>query len=191
MRMTQTLPTYLKHHFLIAMPHMEDPRFAQSVIYLCEHNADGAMGLVINRPSGLNLGDVLEQTSPELSVPLDIGERIVFNGGPVQSERGFVLHRGPQKWESSLDLGPLQLTTSRDILVDMTRGQGPGESFVALGYAGWEAGQLEQELLDNVWLSCPADYHILFELDAELRLDAAARSLGIDLSLLTNQAGHA
>lgn len=191
MRMTQTLPTYLKHHFLIAMPHMEDPRFAQSVIYLCEHNADGAMGLVINRPSGLNLGDVLEQTSPELSVPLDIGERIVFNGGPVQSERGFVLHRGPQKWESSLDLGPLQLTTSRDILVDMTRGQGPGESFVALGYAGWEAGQLEQELLDNVWLSCPADYHILFELDAELRLDAAARSLGIDLSLLTSQAGHA
>lgn len=190
MRMTQTLPTYLKHHFLIAMPHMEDPRFAQSVIYLCEHNADGAMGLVINRPSGLNLGDVLEQTSPELSVPMDISERIVFNGGPVQSERGFVLHRGPQKWESSLDLGPLQLTTSRDILVDMTRGQGPGESFVALGYAGWEAGQLEQELLDNVWLSCPADYHILFELDATLRLDAAARSLGIDLNLLTSQAGH-
>lgn len=189
--MTQTLPSYLKHHFLIAMPHMEDPRFAQSVIYLCEHNADGAMGLVINRPSGLNLGDVLEQTSPELSVPLDIGERIVFNGGPVQSERGFVLHRGPRKWESSLDLGPLQLTTSRDILVDMTRGQGPGESFVALGYAGWEAGQLEQELLDNVWLSCPADYHILFELAAELRLNAAARSLGIDLGLLTSQAGHA
>ena len=189
--MTQTLPSYLKHHFLIAMPHMEDPRFAQSLIYLCEHNEDGAMGLVINRPSGLNLSDVLEQTSPETEVPHAVGGRTVFSGGPVQSERGFVLHRGPQQWEASLDLGPLQLTTSRDILIDMTRGQGPSESFVALGYAGWEAGQLEQELIDNVWLSCPSDYRILFELAAEQRLDAAARSLGVDLSLLTSQTGHA
>ena len=147
--MTQTLPSYLKHHFLIAMPHMEDPRFAQTLIYLCEHNADGAMGLIINRPSGLNLGDVLEQTSPGLDIPAGIGARVVFNGGPVQSERGFVLHRGPGHWEGSLDLGPLQLTTSRDILVDMTRGRGPRESFVALGYAGWDAGQLERELMDN------------------------------------------
>lgn len=170
---------------------MEDPRFAQSVIYLCEHNEDGAMGLVINRPSGLNLSDVLEQTSPEVDVPQDVGARMVFNGGPVQSERGFVLHRGPQQWESSLDLGPLQLTTSRDILIDMSQNRGPNEFFVALGYAGWEAGQLEQELVDNIWLSCPADYHILFELEAEQRLHAAARSLGIDLNLLTNQAGHA
>lgn len=189
--MTQTLPSYLKHHFLIAMPHMEDPRFAHSLIYLCEHNEDGAMGLVINRPSGLNLSDVLEQTSPETEVPHAVGGRTVFSGGPVQSERGFVLHRGPQQWEASLDLGPLQLTTSRDILIDMTRGRGPDESFVALGYAGWEAGQLEQELIDNVWLSCPSDYRILFDLEAEQRLDAAARSLGIDLSLLTSQTGHA
>ncbi|MDX9687944.1 YqgE/AlgH family protein [Halopseudomonas formosensis] len=189
--MTQTLPSYLKHHFLIAMPHMEDPRFAQTLIYLCEHNADGAMGLIINRPSGLNLGDVLEQTSPGLDIPAGIGARVVFNGGPVQSERGFVLHRGPGHWEGSLDLGPLQLTTSRDILVDMTRGRGPRESFVALGYAGWDAGQLERELMDNAWLSCPADYQILFELEPEQRLNAAARSLGIDLSLLTSQAGHA
>ena len=189
--MTLTLPSYLKHHFLIDMPHMEDPRFAHTLIYLCEHNAEGAMGLVINRPSGLSLSDVLEQTSPEISVPLEVGGRTVFNGGPVQSERGFVLHRGPQRWESSLDLGPLQLTTSRDILVDMTRGHGPSESFVALGYAGWDAGQLEQELLDNVWLNCPADYHILFDLQPEQRLDAAARSLGVELNLLTSQAGHA
>ncbi|EZQ17916.1 YqgE/AlgH family protein [Pseudomonas sp. G11-1] len=189
--MTQTLPTYLKHHFLIAMPHMDDPRFAHTVIYLCEHNEDGAMGLVINQPSGLNLGDVLEQTAPELSVPRTVSDRVVFNGGPVQSERGFVLHRGPQQWESSLDLGPLQLTTSRDILLDMSSGSGPEDIFVALGYTGWEAGQLDQELADNVWLSCPADYQILFELAAEQRLDAAARHLGIDLSLLTSQAGHA
>lgn len=189
--MTLTLPSYLKHHFLIAMPHMEDPRFAHTLIYLCEHNAEGAMGLVINRPSGLSLGDVLEQTSPDVSVPQEIGGRTVFNGGPVQSERGFVLHRGSERWESSLDLGPLQMTTSRDILVDMTRGQGPRESFVALGYAGWDAGQLEQELADNVWLSCPADYGILFDLQPEQRLDAAARTLGVDLTLLTSQAGHA
>ncbi|MDY3197144.1 MAG: YqgE/AlgH family protein, partial [Pseudomonadaceae bacterium] len=139
----------------------------------------------------LNLGDVLEQTSPGLDIPAGIGARVVFNGGPVQSERGFVLHRGPGHWEGSLDLGPLQLTTSRDILVDMTRGRGPRESFVALGYAGWDAGQLERELMDNAWLSCPADYQILFELEPEQRLNAAARSLGIDLSLLTSQAGHA
>ena len=189
--MTQTLPSYLKHHFLIAMPHMEDPRFAQSLIYLCEHNEDGAMGLVINRPSGLDLNDVLEQTAPQVDVPAHIGARTVFSGGPVQRERGFVLHRGPDQWESSLDLGPLQLTTSRDILVDMSRGQGPDESFIALGYAGWEAGQLEQELLANVWLSCPADYRILFDVDPGQRLDAAARSLGIDINLLTSQAGHA
>lgn len=189
--MTQTLPTYLKHHFLIAMPHMEDPRFAHSVIYLCEHNEEGAMGLVINRPSGLNLGDVLEQTAPELSVPAEIGSRVVFSGGPVQAERGFVLHRGPQQWESSLDLGPLQLTTSRDILMDMSTGSGPTEVFVALGYASWDAGQLDQELADNVWLNCPANYQILFELAAEQRLDAAARHLGIDLNLLSSQAGHA
>ena len=188
--MTQTLPSYLKHHFLIAMPHMEDPRFAHGLIYLCEHNEDGAMGLVINRPRGLNLGDVLEQTSPQVDVHLHIGARTVFSGGPVQRERGFVLHRGPEQWAASLDLGPLQLTTSGDILVDMSRGQGPAESFIALGYAGWEAGQLEQELLDNVWLSCPADYQILFELNPEQRLYAAARRLGIDINLLTSQAGH-
>lgn len=189
--MTQTLPTYLKHHFLIAMPHMEDPRFVHSLIYLCEHNEDGAMGLVINQPSGLNLSDVLEQTAPDLTVPREVGERVVFNGGPVQSERGFVLHRGPQRWESSLDLGPLRLTTSRDILLDLSSGGGPDDIFVALGYTGWEAGQLDQELADNVWLSTPADYRILFELAPELRLDEAARQLGVDLNLLTSQAGHA
>lgn len=189
--MTQTIPSYLKHHFLMAMPHMEDPRFAQALIFLCEHNADGAMGLIINKPSDLSLGNVLEQVTPDASLPTELSAGVVYNGGPVQSERGFVLHRGPRRWDSSLELGALQLTTSRDILVDISQGNGPADMLFALGYAGWDAGQLEQELLDNIWLSCPMDYDILFKLPAEQRLTAAARSLGVDLSLMTSQAGHA
>ncbi len=191
MRMTQTSPSYLANHFLIAMPHMADPRFAHTLIYLCDHSADGAMGLVVNQLSGLTMQDILEQTSPELNVPMVVGTRPVYNGGPIQTERGFVLHSGANQWEASLDLGALRLTTSRDILVDMVHGEGPGQALVALGYAGWEAGQLDQELVENVWLSCPADLDILFDLPSEQRLSAAARSLGIDLSLMTSQAGHA
>ena len=188
--MTQSIPSNFTHHFLIAMPHMADPRFDHSLIYLCEHTDQGAMGLVINQPSDLNLADLLEQLDPELSV--SVTERYqVFNGGPMERERGFVLHRGPHQWESSLDLGTLQLTTSRDILLDMAHGLGPTEALITLGYAGWGAGQLEQELADNVWLSCPADHQILFETPSAERLDAAARSLGIDWTLLTSQAGHA
>lgn len=189
--MKQTNANYLKHHFLIAMPHMADPRFANSLIYLCDHNEDGAMGLVINHPSELHLADILEQLQPALDRPGTVANFPVYNGGPVQTERGFVLHRGPEQWEASMDLGQLQLTTSRDILLDMAHGIGPAEALLALGYAGWEAGQLDQELADNVWLSCPADPHILFQLPSEERLFAAARSLGIDLRLLSSQVGHA
>lgn len=189
--MNQTNQNYLKHHFLIAMPHMADPRFANSLIYLCDHNEEGAMGLVINHPSDLHLADILEQLQPAVDRPGKIASFPVYHGGPVQTERGFVLHRGPEQWEASLDLGPLQLTTSRDILLDMAHGIGPSEALLALGYAGWDAGQLDQELAENMWLSCPADTHILFELPSEERLLAAARSLGIDLHLLTSQAGHA
>ncbi|WOD11127.1 YqgE/AlgH family protein [Pseudomonas sp. NyZ704] len=189
--MSQTKPNYLKHHFLIAMPHMADPRFVNSLIYLCDHNEDGAMGLVINQPSDLHLADILEQLQPTVDLPGKVASFPVYNGGPVQTERGFVLHRGPEQWEASMDLGQLQLTTSRDILLDMAHGIGPSEVLLALGYAGWDAGQLDQELAENVWLSCPADLHILFELPSEERLLAAARSLGIDLRLLTSQAGHA
>jgi len=190
MRMKQSIPSNLTHHFLIAMPHMADPRFNHSLIYLCEHSEQGAMGLVVNQPSDLDLADLLDQLDPELDVCAE-QQCQVFNGGPVEQERGFVLHPGPQQWESSLDLGPLQLTTSRDILSDMARGLGPSEALIALGYAGWDAGQLEQELADNVWLSCPADHQILFALPSADRLAAAARSLGVDWTLLTSQAGHA
>ncbi|UJJ30081.1 YqgE/AlgH family protein [Halopseudomonas maritima] len=184
----QTSPTYLTHHFLIAMPHMADPRFDHSLIYLCDHSAEGAMGLVINQPSDLNLDDLLLQLAPELSGRSD---QPVFNGGPVEPERGFVLHDGERRWESSVDLGPLTLTTSQDVLRAMACGEGPQAALITLGYAGWGAGQLEQELADNVWLSCPAEHGILFSLPHSERLGAAARTLGIDWSLLTSQAGHA
>jgi len=189
--MSQITPSYLKHHFLIAMPHMADPRFVNSLIYLCDHDEQGAMGLVINQPGDLDLADILEQLQPDMDLPGAVARTPVYNGGPVQTERGFVLHRGSAQWEASMDLGPLQLTTSRDILLDMAHGHGPSDVLIMLGYTGWDAGQLDQELVDNVWLSCPADNHILFELPSDQRLNAAARTLGLDLNLLTSQAGHA
>jgi len=189
--MKSTAPSYLKHHFLIAMPHMADPNFAQALIYLIEHGPQGAMGLVINRPSGLTLADVLEQLRPEEPIALACHEFTVYSGGPVQSDRGFVLHPSQEQFQATLALGELGMSTSQDVLFAIADGHGPQQHFIALGYAGWDAGQLEAELADNAWLSCPADPHILFELPAEQRLQAAAASLGIDLRLLSSQVGHA
>lgn len=191
MHMKDASPSYLKHHFLIAMPHMSDPSFAQTVTYLVEHNAEGAMGLVINRPSGLSLADVIEQLNPELEASDACQALPIFSGGPVQTERGFVLHPSGQQYQATLELGPLGLSTSQDVLFAIAQGQGPSQHLIALGYAGWDAGQLEAELAANAWLTCPADPHILFDLPAEQRLAAAAASLGVNLSLLSNQVGHA
>lgn len=189
--MNASSPSYLKHHFLIAMPHMADPNFAQALIYLIEHNQDGAMGLIVNRPSGLNLADILEQLRPE--EPIDPGSQQVsiFSGGPVQTDRGFVLHPSDAQFQATLGLGELGVTTSQDVLFAIADGYGPRQHFIALGYAGWEPGQLEAELVDNAWLSCPAQPHILFDLPHEQRLSAAAASLGVDLGLLSSQVGHA
>lgn len=184
-------PSYLKHHFLIAMPHMADPNFAQTLIYLVEHNRDGAMGLIVNRPSGLNLGDVLEQLRPDEPVAQGRQHLPIFSGGPVQTDRGFVLHPSDAQFQATVDLGPLGVTTSQDILFAIADGYGPPQHFIALGYAGWEPGQLETELIENAWLSCPAQPHILFEMPADQRLTAAAASLGVDLRLLSSQVGHA
>ncbi|MDF3933008.1 YqgE/AlgH family protein [Pseudomonas citronellolis] len=186
-----TAPTYLKHHFLIAMPHMADPNFAQTVTYLVEHNEQGAMGLVINRPSGLSLSDVLEQLRPEPLPPARCQGVTVYSGGPVQTDRGFVLHPAGQTFQATLELGELNLSTSQDVLFAIADGSGPAQSVIALGYAGWEAGQLEAELADNAWLTCPADLEVLFDTPTEQRLAAAAQRLGINLALLTAQAGHA
>jgi putative transcriptional regulator len=187
----KTAPSYLKHHFLIAMPHMADPNFAQTVTYLVEHNEQGAMGLVINRPNGLNLADVLEQLRPDEPPPALCQSLPIFAGGPVQTDRGFVLHPSGHNFQATLELGELALSTSQDALFAIADGKGPAKHLITLGYAGWDAGQLETELADNAWLTCPADTAILFDTPAEQRLGAAAARLGINLSLLTAQAGHA
>jgi putative transcriptional regulator len=170
--------TYLTNQFLIAMPGMEDPNFAQTVTLVCEHSDRGALGIVINRPLEMSLGDVFSQ--------------LVLHGGPVQTDRGFVLHSPGPSWESTLPVSEkLHLTTSRDILDALAGGRGPERAVIALGYAGWDAGQLEDEMARNAWLTAPVDENILFDVPAEERWHAACRLLGIDLLHLSSDAGHA
>ncbi len=178
----------LRNHFLIAMPKMKDPNFEGSVTYICDHNEHGAMGIVINRPMDMRLGEILAQ--------LDFGgEDInspIYAGGPVQMERGFVLHSPQGEWQSSLAISDgICLTTSRDILEALAADEGPEHNLVALGYAGWGEGQLEQEIAENCWLTCVADEHILFSAPHEQKFDSAISLLGFDLSQLSDQAGHA
>ena len=184
-------PSYLKHQFLIAMPHMADPNFAQTLTYIVEHTANGAMGLVVNRPQELNLADVLEQLRPDVDPPASCQHIPIYSGGPVQTDRGFVLHPSGPTYQATVDLGGISLSTSQDVLFAIADGLGPKQSLITLGYAGWEAGQLEAELAENAWLTCPFDADILFGMESEQRLSAAAALLGVNLSLLTNQAGHA
>ncbi|SDV10355.1 YqgE/AlgH family protein [Pseudomonas mucidolens] len=189
--MKNVSPTYLKHQFLIAMPHMADPNFAQTLTYIVEHTANGAMGLVVNRPQDLNLADILEQLRPDVDSPASCQAVPIYFGGPVQTDRGFVLHPSGPTFQATVDLDGLSLSTSQDVLFAIADGGGPAQSLITLGYAGWEAGQLEAELADNAWLTCPFDADILFNTPSELRLNAAAARLGVNLSLLTSQAGHA
>jgi putative transcriptional regulator len=181
----------LKNQLLIAMPNLQDPNFARTVTYICEHGEHGAMGIVINRPTDLRLADVLQHMQIEGGMGA-AGEQIVYLGGPVEEERGFVLHTHTEPWDSTLAVNEaISITTSRDILEAMARGEGPEHTLVALGYAGWGAGQLEREMQQNAWLSGPADQSILFELPADQRWEAAAGLLGVDLHLLSTDAGHA
>ncbi|AZF44917.1 protein YqgE [Pseudomonas sp. R1-43-08] len=189
--MKNVSPTYLKHHFLIAMPHMADPNFAQTLTYIVEHTANGAMGLVVNRPQELNLADILEQLRPEIDPPASCQDVPIYIGGPVQTDRGFVLHPTGPTFQATVDLEGVSLSTSQDVLFAIADGVGPEQSVITLGYAGWEAGQLEAELASNAWLTCPFDADILFNTASELRLEAAAAKLRVNLSLLTSQAGHA
>lgn len=181
----------LTDQFLIAMPALADPNFSRTVTYLCEHGDDGALGIVINRPSHLQLADLFEQLEIE-PVREALGQQPVLLGGPVEPERGFVLHRPLGRWDATLPINDMiGLTASRDILAAMARGEGPEDALVALGYAGWGAGQLEQEMADNAWLTGPADPAILFRTPVEERWTASARRLGVDLSRLSDQTGHA
>ena len=180
----------LTDHFLIAMPGMADPFFAKTVTYLCQHSPEGALGIIINRPSELTLGDIMRQMDIDLGES-DVGRMPIFFGGPVQPERGFVLHEPLGHWDSSLRISPgMCLTTSRDILEAISVGKGPHRALVALGYAGWGKGQLEREMVDNAWLSAPATHSILFDYPSAQRWKAAAELMGINISLLTTQAGH-
>jgi len=183
--------TYLTNQFLIAMPGMEDPNFAQTVTLVCEHSERGALGIVINRPLEMSLGDVFSQLGLDATQSRVNGQH-VLHGGPVQTDRGFVLHSPGPAWESTLAVSErLHLTTSRDILDALAAGRGPEQAVVALGYAGWEAGQLEDEVAQNAWLTAPAEERLLFDVPAEERWHAACRLLGIDLLHLSSDAGHA
>lgn len=180
----------LANHFLIAMPALADPNFARTVTLICEHSADGAMGLVINRLTELHLRDILEQleietSSPQASLP-------VYLGGPVQNNRGFVVHEPLGTWDSTLPVTEtIGVSTSRDILDAIAHDRGPDHCLIALGYAGWGAGQLEREITENAWLSVPARRDILFDLAPEQRWRAAAGLVGVDLNMLSGEAGHA
>jgi putative transcriptional regulator len=181
----------LTDHFLIAMPGLRDPNFFHTVTYICEHSEEGAMGRVVNRPMEIHLSEILDQMQIHSSGDAAL-EQPVFVGGPVAMDRGFVLHPTAQRWDSTLEITPeISITTSRDILEAMAAGSGPTSSLVALGYAGWAGGQLEDELGANAWLSGPASQEIIFEMAPEQRWHAAARLLGVDLDTLSGDAGHA
>ncbi len=181
----------LSNHLLVALPALHDPHFARSVTLVCQHDGDGAMGVMINRASEYTLGEVLQQMGIS-SESEALQSQVVLAGGPVHPERGFVLHDGEREWDSTLTVGDgLYLTTSRDVLEAMARGDGPTQAVVALGCAGWGAGQLEQELVDDSWLMVPAGRELLFELPLEQRWQAAAGSIGVDLVNYASHSGHA
>lgn len=184
----------LTGHFLIAMPQLQDANFAHALTYICEHSASGALGIIVNRPLHITLQDVFDHLNLAGATPDDPPPRHdwVFSGGPVQTDRGFVLHSPQSQWESSINIGDqVSLSTSLDILKAISRGQGPDQFLVALGYAGWGAGQLEREMAQNAWLSVPATPDIIFDTPVEQRWYAAAAPLGIDLNLMSSTVGHA
>lgn len=182
----------LENHLLIAMPNLDDPHFKRSVTYICEHNANGAMGIVINHPLSVTVADLLSQLNIAFDQNSPAAKAQVCAGGPVQSERGFVLHTRKTGYASSLALpNGLMVTTSKDILENLTSEEAPEQFILALGYAGWDAGQLEEELAQNSWLTIPADPHIIFELSHAQKWQGAAQSLGVDVWQISPQIGHA
>ncbi len=186
-----TLTANLTNHFLIAMPSMADPHFSRTLTYIAEHNDQGALGIIINRPIDMTLATLFER----IELPLETGDlasQPVYFGGPVQTDRGFVLHRPCGEWHSTLRVNAdVGLTSSRDVLQAIGNGSEPHEVLVTLGYAGWAAGQLEQELVDNAWLTVEADMAIIFDLPPEERLVAAMQKLGVDFASLSEGVGHA
>ncbi|MDR2689886.1 MAG: YqgE/AlgH family protein [Azoarcus sp.] len=189
-----TVSSNLTHHFLIAMPHMVDPRFSRTLTYIAEHNEQGALGVIVNRPLDMTLGTLFERVDVALDAVAQqyFSAQPVYFGGPVQTDRGFVLHRPSGQWHSTLKVNDdVGFTSSRDILQAIGMTGEPHDVLVSLGFAAWAAGQLEQELVDNAWLTIPADMAIVFDLPPEDRLSAAMHTLGIDFTQLSEVAGHA
>ena len=186
-----TTPDYLINQFLIAMPNLADTNFSHTVSYLCQHNEEGALAIVINRPTGMNLGNILEQMGISSSSQ-EINNTPVFAGGPVQQERGFIIHNtNSSTWDSSIPISDTTcLTSSRDILEAIAEGKGPDQFLVALGYAGWGYGQLEKEIINNAWLNTPYEANILYKTPIKQRWIEAANQIGIDINQLTAPAGH-
>ena len=184
-------PGYLTNQLLIAMPAMGDPNFAQTVTLICDHGPRGALGLILNKPLTMRMGEIFAQL--EISVASGpLSERQVLRGGPMQTDRGFVVHRAGGEWDSTLKVSDaIHVTTSRDILAAMARGEGPSEAIVALGYAGWDGGQLEDEIRANAWLNAPVDAELIFEMPFESRWEAAGRLLGVELSRISPISGNA
>ena len=182
--------TYLNNQFIIAMPALADPNFFHTVTYLCQHNEEGALGIIINRPTDMKLAEVFEQM--HISSHSDsLADIPVFSGGPVQRERGFVLHTPGTNWDVTMAVSEtISLTTSRDIIEAIAAERGPEQYLVALGYAGWGVGQLEQEMLNNAWLNTPSGKHIIFDTPIDKRWQAAGGQIGIDINQLTTPAGH-
>jgi putative transcriptional regulator len=186
---------YLTGQFLIAMPATNDPNFDRTVTYVCEHNENGALGIIVNRPTAMLLGEILAQMDLEIADP-EVAAQPVLMGGPVQPERGFVIHDASddaaEPFSSTLTVPDgLKVTTSRDILVSLAEGHGPSRAVIALGYAGWGAGQLEAEMANNVWLTVPASPEIIFSVPFERRWESAAALLGVNIASLSPEAGHA
>lgn len=190
MPMFESATTNLTNQFLIAMPGMADPFFARTVTYLCQHSEEGALGIIINRPLRMTLKDIIEQMDIEFHNEA-LSDMPVYFGGPVHTERGFVLHEPVGEWKSTLRISDsLSLTTSLDILEAISRGEGPHKVLLALGYAGWGEGQLEREIVDNAWLNAEAEQSIIFNLPAAHRWKAAAGLMGVDMAQLSSQVGH-
>ncbi|GJJ01188.1 UPF0301 protein [Duganella rhizosphaerae] len=181
----------LANHFLIAMPSMQDPVFGGTVVYVCEHNENGVLGVVINKPTDMTMEVLFERIDLKLESGVDVDAPIMF-GGPVQDDRGFVLHTPGQRYSSSLTVTEdVAFTTSIDVLEAVAAGDGPPRMLVSIGYSGWSPGQLEDEISRNGWLTVGADPEILFNLPIEERYTAAMRLLGIDPLMLASEAGHA
>ena len=181
----------LTGHFLIAMPSLDDGFFNHAVTYICEHDETGSFGIIINQETTITLKQIIKEM--KIDTEVDYNEtQAVYIGGPVDQGRGFILHRPTGNWQSTLKVNDrIALTTSKDILQAMATNKGPKDSIVALGYAGWTSGQLDDEIANNTWLSCPAEEQILFDTPPEERWKAAAKLIGIDLTLLSNDTGHA